>query len=194
VTPDSSRREFVSTAGSTLAAAWWAANLPGIRAAAEHAARAVREGRRAFETLAPDDAADLEALAEQIFPSDPGSPGAREAGVIHFIDRALGSFAANLAEPVRGGLVEINRLAAERQPNAGRFGALDAARQEALMPAVAALPVFTPIRTLVVWGMFANPSYGGNRDGVGWKLLGFDDRFAWQPPFGYYDRDAHGGR
>jgi gluconate 2-dehydrogenase gamma chain len=194
VTSDASRREFFSAAGTTLAAAWWAANLPGIRAAADHAARAVREGRLAFETLAPDDAADLAALAEQIFPSDPGSPGAREAGVIHFIDRALGSFAANLADPVRGGLVEVTRLTAERHPNGGRFGALNAARQEALMPAVAALPVFTPVRYLVVAGMFASPSYGGNRDQVGWKLLGFDDRFAWQPPFGYYDRDAHGAR
>jgi gluconate 2-dehydrogenase gamma chain len=194
VTAGASRREFVSTAGSTLAVAWWAANLPGIRAAAAHAARAVRDGRLAFETLAPDDAADLAALAEQIFPSDPGSPGAREAGVIHFIDRALGSFAADQAGPVRGALAEINRLAAERHPDGGRFGALDAARQEALMPAVAALPAFTPVRTLVVWGMFANPSYGGNRDLVGWKLLGFDDRFAWQPPFGYYDRDAHDAR
>ena len=38
-------------------------------------------------------------------------------------------------------------------------------------------------------GMFANPEYGGNRDKIGWKLLGFDDRFFWQQPFGYYDRD-----
>jgi gluconate 2-dehydrogenase gamma chain len=194
MTPDTTRREFFSGAGSTFAAAWLTTNLPGIRAAAEYAARAVREGRLAFETLGSDDAADLGALAEQIFPSDPGSPGAREAGVIHFIDRALGSFAANLADLVRDGLVEINRLAAERYPDGGRFGALGAGRQEALMPAVAALPAFTSVRYLVVAGMFANPSYGGNRGLVGWKLLGFDDRFAWQPPFGYYDRDAHGAR
>ena len=38
-------------------------------------------------------------------------------------------------------------------------------------------------------GMFANPEYGGNRDKIGWKLIGFDDRFFWQAPFGYYDRD-----
>ena len=29
--------------------------------------------------------------------------------------------------------------------------------------------------------------YGGNRDRVGWKLIGFEDRMAYQPPFGYYD-------
>jgi hypothetical protein len=38
-------------------------------------------------------------------------------------------------------------------------------------------------------GMFANPAYGGNRDKIGWKLLGFEDRYIWQQPFGYYDRD-----
>jgi hypothetical protein len=35
--------------------------------------------------------------------------------------------------------------------------------------------------------MFADPAYGGNSDKVGWKLIGFEDRFAWQPPFGEYD-------
>jgi gluconate 2-dehydrogenase gamma chain len=191
---DLTRRDFFGAAGSTLAAAWITAHVAGIRDAAVHAARATEEGRVGFETLTPDDAADLAALAEQILPGEPGSPGAREAGVIHFMDRALGSFAAQWAEPLRTGLADINRLAEQRQRRGGRFADLDPARQEALMPAIAALPVFAILRTLVVAGMFADPSYGGNRDKAGWKLLEFDDRFAWQPPFGYYDRDAHGGR
>jgi hypothetical protein len=37
--------------------------------------------------------------------------------------------------------------------------------------------------------MFSNPSYGGNRDEVGWKLIGFEAPHPWQPPFGYYDAD-----
>ena len=40
--------------------------------------------------------------------------------------------------------------------------------------------------------MFSLPEYGGNRDGVGWKLLGFEDQHVFQPPFGYYDRDYPG--
>ena len=40
--------------------------------------------------------------------------------------------------------------------------------------------------------MFTLPSYGGNRDGVGWKLLGFQDAHVFYPPFGYYDRDYAG--
>ena len=40
--------------------------------------------------------------------------------------------------------------------------------------------------------MFSMPAYGGNRDGVGWKLIGFDDQHAFQSPFGHYDRDYPG--
>lgn len=191
---DPTRRAFLGAGATTFGAAWLAAHLPALRAAAAHAARAVREGYLAFETLAPDDAADLAALAAQILPSEPGSPGAREAGVVHFLDRALGSFAQPMADAVRGTLAEANRLAAERQGRDAHFAELDAARQEALMPAIAELPAFGALRYLVVAGMFADPSYGGNQDRIGWTLLGFDDRFAWQPPFGFYDRDAHGAR
>ena len=38
----------------------------------------------------------------------------------------------------------------------------------------------------------ASPEYGGNRDGVGWRMIGFVDEHAFQPPFGYYDRDYPG--
>ena len=37
------------------------------------------------------------------------------------------------------------------------------------------------MRMLTLCGMFALPSWGGNRDEAGWKLLGFEDRHAWQP-------------
>lgn len=36
------------------------------------------------------------------------------------------------------------------------------------------------------------PKYGGNRDGIGWKLLGFEIQHSFQPPFGFYDRDYPG--
>jgi len=40
--------------------------------------------------------------------------------------------------------------------------------------------------------MFTLPAYGGNRGGVGWKLIGFEDAHVFQPPFGYYDRGYPG--
>jgi hypothetical protein len=36
-------------------------------------------------------------------------------------------------------------------------------------------------------GFLGHPSHGGNRDLAGWKLIGFEDRAAFEPPFGYYD-------
>ena len=40
--------------------------------------------------------------------------------------------------------------------------------------------------------MFSPPSYGGNRNGVGWALIGFADEHVFLPPFGFYDRDYRG--
>ncbi|MCH8335403.1 MAG: hypothetical protein IIC61_05875, partial [Proteobacteria bacterium] len=38
------------------------------------------------------------------------------------------------------------------------------------------------------FGVFGMSSYGGNRDDIGWKLLGMDGPpHAWAYPFGYYD-------
>ena len=48
------------------------------------------------------------------------------------------------------------------------------------------------MRFMTLCGFFGMSSYGGNRDNVGWELLGFDGhRGAWQPPFGHYDIGEH---
>ena len=48
------------------------------------------------------------------------------------------------------------------------------------------------LMVLTLFGMFSMPAYGGNRDGVGWTLIGFEDAHVFHPPFGYYDRDYPG--
>jgi hypothetical protein len=40
--------------------------------------------------------------------------------------------------------------------------------------------------------MFSLPEYGGNRNGAGWTLIGFEDAHIFHPPFGHYDRDYPG--
>ena len=45
------------------------------------------------------------------------------------------------------------------------------------------------MRYLTIAGMFALPEYGGNRENIGYQLIGFDDQHVWQPPFGFYDAD-----
>jgi gluconate 2-dehydrogenase gamma chain len=185
-----SRRGFLKAAGSAAGAGWLAALWPAVLAAAEQAeqAAAARAAGVAFETLAAEDAADLAAIASQIFPSD-GTPGATEAGVVYFMDSALRSFMVGAADSVLEGLGALNRKAAAVQPGA-RFSALPGPEQLKLLKAEEASPFFGTVRFMTIAGMFALPAYGGNQDHQGWKVLGFEHRHFWQPPFGFYDAQA----
>lgn len=182
-----SRREFAAASASALGAVWLALHLPAAEAAAACARAAAREGR-GFQVLTAAEARALEAIADQILPAD-DTPGARDLGVIHFMDRALGSFAAFMLEPVRAGLAELQSKAREAAPETQGFDALPAERQRALLAEIEFSDFFFLVRTLTLMGAFAHPSYGGNRDGAGWRIIGFEDRGAYQPPFGYYDRE-----
>ena len=63
--------------------------------------------------------------------------------------------------------------------------------QVRLLQAIEKTEFFELVRTHSILGFFGNPSYGGNRELAGWKLIGFEDRFQFEPPFGYYDDPAH---
>jgi hypothetical protein len=141
--------------------------------------------------LTAAEAADVEAVAAQIIPTD-DTPGAREAGVIHFIDRVLATFLARLAPDYRTQLAEFQAACHAKHPEAASFAALPSDQQIAFLKTVDHTPFFETTRMLTLFGMFTDPKYGGNRDGVGWKLIGFEDRHMFQPPFGYYDRDYPG--
>jgi gluconate 2-dehydrogenase gamma chain len=186
-----SRRNFLKAAGSAAGAGWIASMWPAVLAAAQGAA-AARDAGAPFEVLLPEDAADLAAIAAQIIPTDE-LPGANEAGVVYFMDSALGTFMAGARDPVLAGLRALNAKAAAGQPGA-RFATLAAAAQAALLKAEEATPFFGTVHFMTVAGMFALPVYGGNRDYAGWKLLGFEHRHVWIPPFGHYDAPAPAGK
>ena len=96
-----SRRQFVALAGTAAAGAWLATTRSEFLAAGLHAARASR-----FETLSDADAAELEAAAAQIIPTDE-TPGAREARVVYFIDKAISTFAKDQKEAVASAAKEL---------------------------------------------------------------------------------------
>src|SRR5215475_13078647 len=84
-----SRRRFLASTATCLSTAWVAANWPGAMAAAQHAHNSVQAGEAAqFEFFTPEQAVEIDALTACIIPTDE-MPGAREAGVTYFIDRAL---------------------------------------------------------------------------------------------------------
>jgi gluconate 2-dehydrogenase gamma chain len=132
------------------------------------------------------------AVVDQIIPPD-DLPGAADAGVVHFIDQALGGFAADRAGLLRDGLADLDRRARTAFAGNGGFADLAFAEQTALLQPIDTMPFFRQMIFLTHCGMFAMPSWGGNRNRAGWALLGFDNRHAWQPPFGYYDAQAMAG-
>lgn len=183
--PAPTRKDFLHASARALGGAWLAAHLAPIREAAAEAAEA-RRSQQPYRVLTPEEARELEAVAEQILPAT-DTPGAADAGVIHFIDAALDSFAGEMAPVLRDGLERLERWVAERHPPGTRFSDLDFDAQTRILRDLEDTPFFESARHLTVAGMFSLPSRGGNRDEVGWRLLGFDDRPVWEPPFGHYD-------
>ena len=146
-----------------------------------------------FDTLDPGRAAAIDALTAQIIPSTDG-PGAREAGVVYFIDRALSTFDSDQRGAYRAGLASLERQRAQLFPHSTNIAGLTAGEQIRLIQAIERSEFFEMLRTHTLLGFLGNPSYGGNRGQVGWKHIGLEDRMTFQPPFGYYDAPVNEGK
>jgi gluconate 2-dehydrogenase gamma chain len=181
------RREFVFGLAGAAASAWLATHLPELRATAAYAASVAPE--QPYEFFTDEQARDFDAISAQIVPTD-DTPGAREAHVVRFVDRYFAS-AFKVAQPAfRNDFKLLADAVAEKTPGNRSFAALNDADQIALLTAFEkANPVsFSHFRGSTMLGMFSDPMHGGNFNKVGWKLIGFEDRYSWTPPFGYYDR------
>lgn len=179
-----SRRAFVGAAGALCAAGLLGASPAGLRASLAHAARARGAAAPAWEVLTPEQAAAVEALTSRILPTD-DTPGAREAGVVFFVDHALATWAAPQRAFLLAGVADLDRRAALR--GAPRFAELPGEGQVAVLREVEATPFFGAARFLTLLGMFSLPAHRGNRGQAGWALIGYEHRPEWHPPFGHYD-------
>lgn len=189
----SSRRTFVAAVGA-LGATWMLRDVAAVDQALAYAATAVsQQPTPRFATLTADEALQLRAMAEAIIPSDDG-PGAREAGVIYFMDRALGTFAADSLPAIRKGLADVAVRARKVRRSVTSFESLSPAERNGVLHQIEKGAFFAQVRYLTIVGMFAHPLYGGNRNQVGWKLLGFEPAMTHTYPFGYYDAEAARGR
>ncbi len=166
-----SRRELlkntaaVGAAGAVPAAAW----SPLVNA----------QGADVPASLTADAFQTLEAVVARLIPADANGPGALEAGAASYIDRALGNALADALARYRAGLAALDALAVERTGRA--FAALDAAMQDTLLHEIdadsapnAALTGFVAVVLgHTIEGTFGDPRYGGNRDFIGWNLIGY---------------------
>jgi len=189
---DAARRRFLRAGSGALGAGWLALHWPQLAAAAQHAhAATAGEASRELGFLTPAEARDIEAIAAQIVPSG-DTPGAREAGVVYFVDHVHSGVYAAEADRFRAEFAAFRQEFAKAHPEAGAFADLPEPGQLAYLRGIEKTPFFERMRFLTVLGLLALPSYGGNRDKSGWKLVGFVDRHVWEPPFGHYDADYPG--
>jgi gluconate 2-dehydrogenase gamma chain len=148
----------------------------------------------ALVSLNDEEARTVEAIAERIIPGDDNNAGATDAGVVYYIDQAIGGFSTDLQTVYRRGLRELDVLC--RRESGGPFTDLppevqdDVVRRhlgpevqestEGLQFSPADQPggailrrFFAVVREHTVEGFFCDPVYGGNRGAVGWRLVGF---------------------
>lgn len=242
-----SRRSFLKMAGASLGVAVGAAACDVMQQeeAATQATDVPLSNREQYPNVpgprdipppgvlgffTPDEARTVEALTATILPGTPQDPGAREAGVVFYIDgllwydRGFGTrtyyrppFAMayegdtppatqnfsgtevlwipkdlmarygwqSILTPrefYRMGIMAVNSYAMSN--HGGRYADLLEQQQEEIMIALSedeldpigeldSSEFFDMLREHTVEGMFSDPLYRGNRDMVGWKLVGF---------------------
>jgi len=172
-----SRRDLLKRAGAASAAA-------AVPTALSDAAQAPAAPLRAepLETLTQPEAETLEAVVARLIPTDANGPGAREARAAHYIDRALGRTLAASREAYRSGLANLDAYA--RQAKGSRFSQLSERDQDELLSALegnavpsfgapGAAAFFNLVLNHTLQGTFGDPFYGGNRNFVGWDLVGY---------------------
>jgi len=208
---DLSRRGFLSQSLTGISAAWMSAHWPSMLSAATHARHAAQSAAPAkFEFFSPEQATEIDAISARIIPTT-DTPGAHEAGVVFFIDRALATFAKDDQKTYAAGLPELQARAHEMFPGTQKFSAATPEQQDQILQSLdeqfpaaaggrgsrrgaAAQSLFETVRVHTIMGFLIDPDSDkrGNRDGVGWKVIGREPEHMFRPPFGYYDKDYPG--
>jgi gluconate 2-dehydrogenase gamma chain len=137
-----------------------------------------------------EEARTIEAITGRIIPGDAHNPGAKEAGAVIFIDRALAGFFSHLQTFYREGIAALDQFSCSRFGRA--FLDLNEGQQDEFLRSIeggleqrsieGALrddrsgrlsQFFAVVYEHTLEGTFGDPIYGGNRDAIGWKMVGF---------------------
>jgi gluconate 2-dehydrogenase gamma chain len=160
--------------------------------------------RVALRFFTADEALVVAAACERIFPSDENGPGAREAGVIVYIDRQLaGPYGRDELRYTKGPFIEtdpgfggyqgkespqeIYRAGIKQLGN--DFVSLTPAQQDERLRAIEKTLFFQMVRGHTVEGMFCDPLHGGNANLVGWQMIGFPGPvMSWRDAITVYNK------
>ncbi len=203
--PAISRRDLLRTAGAAGAAAL----VPGAVAAATEVTPATASPEvagqgpvgsalpavlpsetapfvaRALTNLTAREAEILSAMVDRLIPSDEMGPGALDAGVLRYIDRALSEAESDAADAYRAGLAALDTYS--RYTRGGPFIDLSTVDQDSVLIDVqigaatgagvgfvgGSGSFFNMVKSHTWQGMFGDPEYGGNVNFAGWDLLDY---------------------
>jgi gluconate 2-dehydrogenase gamma chain len=154
--------------------------------------------------LTAGEALAVAAACERVFPSDGNGPGAKEAGVIIYIDRQLaGPYGRDELRYTKGPFIEsdpsfggyqgkespqeIYRAGIKQLGN--DFVGLTPAQQDDRLRKIEKTLFFQMLRDHTVEGMFCDPLHGGNADLVGWQLIGYPGPvMSWRSAISVYNK------
>lgn len=132
----------------------------------------------------------IDAIAARIFPTT-DTPGAVEAGAVFYVDRALADAYPELLPFYARGLRAVDKYAKEHF--GGSFLKLTEDQQDAVLRDFEAGRVddfaragefFETARNHILEGVFGEPKYGGNREMIGWRLVGFPgQQYGYPDPY-----------
>ena len=192
------RRHFLTLSASTIGGALvYSLDRKASRLAAQE--KALRIPLRFFTE--PEALVVAEA-ASRIFPSDESGPGAKEAGVVIYIDRQLaGPYGRDAHRYTQGpweegppelgyqGKATPREIYREALSQLRGFDRLGAEEQDNKLKQIESTHFFALLRQHTIEGMFCDPIHGGNANMIGWQLVGFPG-----PHMSYYDDvDKHFG-
>jgi gluconate 2-dehydrogenase gamma chain len=128
----------------------------------------------------------VQAACERIFPSDESGPGAKEAGVVIYIDRQLAGpygrdkyrytkppFVESVPEHGYQGKESPRDIYRNGIRNLDNFAEFPPAEQDQRLRAIQATTFFRLLRQHTIEGMFSDPMHGGNAGLIGWQLIGY---------------------
>ena len=144
------------------------------------AVRPFQPGDR-LQSLTSSEAQILDAVVARLIPSDALGPGAKEAGATRYIDRALAGALSASRQAYNSGLAAVDRYA--RSSRGRAFAELSPTDQDSVLIDVetgaatgftgGSAAFFAMVLSHTHQGTFGDPYYGGNRDFVGWDLIGY---------------------
>lgn len=128
----------------------------------------------------------LDAVQQHLFPSEPDAPGAREIGALAYLKFIVGDDSRDVEERafILQGAGWLEDMA--QQLRQASFVALDEAQREQVLRRVedsaAGRNWLSVMLLYLVEALLADPAYGGNLGGVGWRWLAHIPGFPSPPP------------